>query len=359
MDESGVFCISALRLSGKADVLKRPTTAGPMRLALFCLALLALWPEAVAQTPRDEQTDSAGTLKVQVDVVNVFFNVKDKKGLLIPGLGKDEFQISEDGAPQTIKYFAADTDQPLTLGILIDTSPSQTRVLPMEQEVGAAFLNQVLRKKDLAFLISFDADVDLLQDFTNDTRDLRVALNKTKIGGGSPQGGISSVPGIGQGPVPAGHDACCTHLYDAVYLAAKDRLASEVGRKAMIILTDGEDEGSKVKPREAMEAAQKSDAMVYVLLIADRGLHGMYQGFGAGEMKKLAEETGGRVIEVGNKFEKLKEAFDQISAELRSQYNIGYTPTNTRHDGSYRKIDVKSKQGYRVQARRGYYALAR
>ena len=339
-------------------MLKRSTVAGPGCRALLCVAVLALFPRPLpAQAPRDDQNEGAvGTLKVQVDVVNVFFNVKDKKGLLIPNLTKDEFEIFEDGKPQTIKYYAAETDQPLTLGILIDTSPSQTRVLPMEQEVGAAFLSHVLRKKDMAFVISFDADVDLLQDFTNDPRELRVALNRTKIGGGSPQGGISSIPGIGQGPIPAGHDACCTHLYDAVYLAAKDRLSAEVGRKAMIILTDGEDEGSKLRPREAMEAAQKADAMVYVLLIADRG---MYQGFGAGEMKKLAEETGGRVIDVGNKFEKLKQAFDQISAELRSQYNLGYTPTNTAHDGSYRKIEVKSKQGYRVQARRGYYALAR
>jgi VWFA-related protein len=339
-------------------VLKRSTLAGACCRAVVCLALLALVPRALpAQAPQDEQNEgSVGTLKVQVDVVNVFFNVKDKKGLLIPSLTKDDFEILEDGKPQTIKYFAAETEQPLTLGILIDTSPSQTRVLPMEQEVGAAFLNQVLRKKDMAFLISFDAEVDLLQDFTNDARELRVALNKTKIGGGSPQGGVSSIPGVGQGPIPAGHDACCTHLYDAVYLAAKDRLGSEVGRKAMIVLTDGEDEGSRVKIREAMEVAQKADSMVYVLLIADRG---MYQGFGAGEMKKLAEETGGRVIEVGNKLEKLKQAFEQISAELRSQYNLGYTPTNAKHDGSYRKIELKNKQGYRVQARRGYYALAR
>ena len=341
-------------------MLRRLTVRAVYRV-LLCTALLALVPGVLhAQAPQnDEDQASVGTLKVQVDVVNVFFNVKDKKGLLIPNLTKDEFEIFEDGQPQTIKYFAADTEQPLTLGILIDTSPSQTRVLPMEQEVGAAFLSQVLRRKDLAFLINFDAEVDLLQDFTNDTRELRVALNRTKIGGGSPQGGVSSVPGIGQGPIPAGHDACCTHLYDAVYLAAKDRLSTEVGRKAMIILTDGEDEGSKVKPREAMEAAQKADSMVYVLLIADRGFHGMYQGFGAGEMKKLAEETGGRVIEVGNKMDKLQQAFDQISAELRSQYNIGYTPTNNKHDGTYRKIEVKSKQNYRIQARRGYYALAR
>lgn len=340
-------------------MLKRSRFRSAWYSVFVCVLVLAIAPPVLqAQAPQQDQDEgSVGTLKVQVDVVNVFFNVKDKKGLLIPNLTKDDFELLEDGKPQTIKYFAAETEQPLTLGILIDTSPSQTRVLPMEQEIGAAFLNHVLRKKDLAFLISFDADVDLLQDFTNNPRELRVALNKTKIGGGSPQGGITNIPGIGQGPIPAGHaDACCTHLYDAVYLGAKDRLASEVGRKAMIILTDGEDEGSKIKPREAMEAAQKADAIVYVLLIADRG---MYQGFGAGEMKKLAEETGGRVIEVGNKVDKLKQAFDQISAELRSQYNIGYTPTNNKQDGTYRRIEVKSKQGYRVQARRGYYALAR
>jgi VWFA-related protein len=341
-------------------VLKRLIAIGAWCCAILFACLTVATGTLRAQAPQDDQNEgSVGTMKVQVDVVNVFFNVKDKKGLLIPNLTKDNFEIFEDGKPQTIKYFAAESEQPLTLGILIDTSPSQTRVLPMEQEVGAAFLNQVLRKKDMAFLISFDAEVDLLQDFTNDTRELRVAMNKTKIGGGSPQGGISNIPGVGQGPIPSGHDACCTHLYDAVYLAAKDRLGSEVGRKAMVILTDGEDEGSKVKIREAMEAAQKADSMVYVLLIADRGLHGMYQGFGSGEMKKLADETGGRVIEVGNKADKLKQAFDQISAELRSQYNIGYTPTNNQHDGTYRKIEVKSKEGYRVQARRGYYALSR
>ena len=341
-------------------MLKQSSVAGMCWRAAVCLLATtlvsgALWAQSEPQAKDDQSESSVGTMKVQVDVVNVFFNVKDKKGLLIPNLKKEDFEISEDGKPQTIKYFAAETDQPLTMGILVDTSPSQTRVLPMEQEVGAAFLDQVLRKKDLAFLIGFDADVDLLQDFTNNVRELRTALNKTHIGGGGSPGG--GVPGIGQGPIP-NRDPCCTHLYDAVYLAAKDRLGSEVGRKAMIILTDGEDEGSKVRPREAIEAAQKADAMVYVLLIADRGFYaGLYGG--DREMKTLAEETGGRVIEVGNKMEKLKQAFDQISAELRSQYNIGYMPTNTAHDGSYRKIEVRPKGGYKVQARRGYYAPAR
>jgi VWFA-related protein len=135
-------------------------------------------------------------------------------------------------------------------------------------------------------------------------------------------------------------------------------LAKEVGRKAMILLTDGQDEGSRLKIRDAIEAAQKADAIVYVLLCADRGGY-FSQGMGySGEsdMRKLTEATGGRVINVGNKFDKLREAFDQIAAELRSQYNIGFTPTNAKLDGTYRKLEIKNKQSYKIQARAGYYA---
>lgn len=293
------------------------------------------------------------TMKVNVDVVNLFFNVKDKKGGLIPGLTKNDFEVAEDGKPQTIKYFSADSNQPLTLGILIDSSLSQERVLEMEKEVGASFLNSVLRAKDEAFVISFDVNVDLLQDFTNSKRDLRAALNRARINGGGGGGGI---PGLGGGPVPNSNPRG-TLLYDAIYLASHDKLSHEVGRKAMIILTDGEDQGSQLRIKDAQEAAQKSDSIVYVLLCADRGFYG---GFYSGdrEMKKLAEETGGRVIEVGNKIDKLQAAFDQISNELRSQYNIGYTPTNGKRDGTYRKVQIKTKENYKVQARAGYYAIA-
>jgi VWFA-related protein len=301
------------------------------------------------------QDQSFETLKVNVDVVQLFFNVKDKKGALIPNLTKDAFDVFEDGKPQTIKYFAAESNLPLTLGILIDTSPSQTRVLDMEKEVGASFLNDIVRDKDLAFVLSFDVNVELLQDFTSSTRLLRSALNSTRINGGS--GGGGGIPGMGGGPVPTMSQGCCTMLYDAVYLASHDELAQQVGRKAMILLTDGEDEGSKLKIQDAIEAAQKSDSICYVLLIADRG--GMWNGFGEGAMKKLASETGGRVIDVGNKFQKLKEAFDQISRELRSQYNIGYTPINKAKDGTFRKVEIRSKEGYKIQARSGYYAIAR
>ncbi len=322
--------------------------------AAATLMLLGGLMVARAQNQSSNQDDAADTLKVNVNVVQLFFNVKDKKGGLIPNLTKDDFQIAEDGKPQTIKYFAAESNLPLTLGILIDTSPSQTRVLEMEKEVGGQFLDQILREKDLAFVIGFDMDVDLLQDFTSSTKLLKKAMNETHIGGGG--GGGGGIPGLGGGTVPTMSHGCCTMLYDAVYLASHDELSQQVGRKAMILLTDGEDEGSKLKIQDAIEAAQKSDSICYVLLIADRG--GMWQGFGGGEMNKLTKETGGRVIEVGNKFEKLKEGFNQIATELRSQYNIGYSPINSKLDGSFRKVQIAANnKDYKIQSRSGYYAI--
>jgi VWFA-related protein len=291
------------------------------------------------------------TLKVDVQVVNVYFNVKDKRGALIPNLNKEAFQVNEDGKPQTIKYFAADSNQPLTLGLLIDTSGSQTRVLPMEQEVGAAFLRDVLTPKDLAFLINFDISVNMIQDYTNDAVRLRRAMEKTRIndGGGSGAGGIA---GAGQGTIPVQRPKG-TLLYDAVYLASTEKLAKESGRKAMVLLTDGGDQGSDETLANAIAAAQGSEVIVYVIMIADRANYMP----GDREMHKLADQTGGRVIDVGNNPKKLREAFDQIGAELRSQYMIGYVPTNTAADGKYRKLEVKPVDPeYKIQARKGYYA---
>jgi len=308
---------------------------------------------------QDESRDqSLETLKVNVDVVQLFFNVKDKKGGLIPSLSKTDFDLFEDGKPQTIKYFSAESNLPLTLGMLIDSSGSQQRVLEMEKEVGGSFLDSILRPKDEAFVISFDVDAELLQDFTNSTRLLRTALNSARIN--APPSSCGGLPGAGGGPLPCSSNPKGTVLYDAVYLAAHDELAKEVGRKAMIILTDGEDQGSQLKIKDAIEAAQKSDSIVYVLLIADRGFYGMMGYSGDREMKTLASETGGRVIEVGNKPDKLRSAFDQISQELRSQYNIGYTPTNSKRDGTFRKVEIRPKnKDYKLQARSGYYAIAR
>jgi VWFA-related protein len=313
-------------------------------------------PDANANQSQDQSVE---TLKVNVDVVQLFFNVKDKHGALIPNLNKDNFALSEDGHPQVIKYFKAESDLPLTLGMLIDSSGSQQRVLEMEKEVGASFLESTLRQKDEAFVISFDIDITLLQDFTNSVSRLRHALNEAKIN----TGGVSCSGGpLGpQGPIPCSSTGPRgTALYDAVYLASHDEFSHEVGRKAMILLTDGEDQGSRLKIRDAIEAAQKADTICYVLLIADRGFYGFGGYYGDAEMKKLTQETGGRVIEVGNKIEKLRKAFDQISEELRSQYNIGYVPTNSARDGSFRKVEIKPKDSnYKVQARSGYYATPR
>src|SRR5579864_7552089 len=304
------------------------------------------------QTKDQNDEQSMETLKVRVNVVQLFFNVKDKKGALIPNQTKNNFQIFEDGTPQTIKYFAAESNLPLTLGILIDSSGSQLRVLDMEKQVGGAFLKQILTDKDEAYVMDFNIDAELVQDYTRDVDRLQAALNKVKINTGYTTGPI---PGAGGGPVPTAQSPG-TVLYDAVYLSAHDMLAKEVGRKAMVLLTDGQDEGSRLKLRDAVEAAQKADSIVYVLLCADRGFYGGFGYSGESDMRKLTEQTGGRVINVGNKFDKLKEAFDQVAAELRSQYNIGYTPTNAKLDGSYRKLEIKSKQNYKIQARAGYYA---
>jgi VWFA-related protein len=309
-------------------------------------------PASTSQRSQDSQEPTT-TLKVNVNVVQLFFNVKEKHGGLVPNLTKNDFEIYEDGKPQTIKYFTAESNLPLTLGMMIDASGSQRNVIDMEKEVGGAFLRQILTDKDEAYVISFDITVDLLQDFTRDTHRLQAALNKAKVNVDYSSGGI---PGMGGGPVPQRGNSPGTLLYDAVYLSSHDMLSKEVGRKAMIILTDGQDEGSRLKLQDAIESAQKADAIVYVLLCADRGFYGGFGYSGEGDMRKLTEQTGGRVINVGNKFDKLREAFDQIAAELRSQYNIGYTPTNEKKDGTYRKVEIKSKQGYKVQARAGYYA---
>ncbi len=314
---------------------------------------------APAAANAQSQDEPVQTFKTGVEVVQLFFNVKDKHGALIPGLAKDNFDVFEDGKPQTIKYFKAETDLPLTLGILIDSSGSQMRVLDMEKTVGGSFLESILRPKDEAFVISFDIDINLLQDFTNSVSRLKHALNQATINTGGV--GCSGGPIGPQGPIPCSSTGPRgTALYDAVYLASHDEFAHEVDRKAMILLTDGEDEGSRLKIKDAIEAAQKADAICYVLLIADRGFYGGFGYSGDSAMKKLTQETGGRVIEVGNKIEKLRQAFDQISQELRSQYSAGYTPTNTNRDGSFRKVEIKPKQGdYKVQARSGYYATPR
>src|SRR5579859_1637119 len=205
-------------------------------------------PAAAGQKSEDSQ-EPTETLKVNVNVVQLFFNVKDKHGALIPNLTKADFDVAEDSKPQTIKYFTAESNLPLTLGIMIDASGSQRNVIDMEKEVGGAFLRQILTDKDEAYVISFDITVDLLQDLTRDVHRLQAALNKAKVNVDYSSGGI---PGMGGGPVPQ-HNSPGTLLYDAVYLSAHDMLSKEVGRKAMVLLTDGQDEGSRLKIQDAIE----------------------------------------------------------------------------------------------------------
>jgi VWFA-related protein len=292
--------------------------------------------------------------------VSLFFDARDKHGVLVHNLTKNDCGVAEDKVPQTVKNFTRVDDQPLTLGILLDTSGSQQNVLQLEQTTGSQFLHHVLRPKDEAFLINFDVDTTLLSDFTNNANQLSRDMQKAQINVGA--GGYGG-PGIGQGPVNVPGGPKGTVLYDAVYLAARQKMASENGRKAMILLTDGEDEGSDHKIGQAIEAAQKANVMVYVLLIADRPLYrsqGMMYG-GDYAMRQLTEATGGRTIDVGNNGKKMEDAFAQIEDELRTQYIASYTPANTKLDGSYRKIEISCKvngDNLKIQSRKGYYAVA-
>jgi VWFA-related protein len=299
-----------------------------------------------AAQPRGDQ--DVETLKVNVNLVNVYFSVRDKNGF-ITNLHKDDCQIYEDKLPQTTKNFTQEKKLPLTIGILLDTSGSQQNVLPLEQQSGAEFLKDVLTPKDEAFLISFDINVDLLSDYTNDPRQLKRAIDKAIINTGA---GTGSVTG---NSTPKG-----TLLYDAVYLAAHDKIRQEAGRKVLVILTDGADQGSQETLKSAIEAAQKANTIVYVILIADRGFYG---GFGMTysgdmDMQRLAKDTGGRVINVGNNGKKLEDAFNQIQDELRTQYLASYTPTNLKVDGTFRTLNITCQKDQKVQARKGYYALA-
>jgi VWFA-related protein len=299
------------------------------------------------------------TFKVSTNLVDLLFTVKDSHGELVPHLTKSDCTVLEDKTPQTLKTFAAETNLPLTLGILLDTSGSQERVLPLEQQAGGEFLAHVLRQKDEAFLVSFDVNVDLLQDFTNSAHELQRAMDKAQINtaGGNGGGGI---PGLGGGTVPTVGDPKGTLLYDAINLAANEKLNQETGRKAMIILTDGEDEGSRTKIGEAVAAAQRNNVIIYVILIADRGFYG---GFGMGysgysAARRLSEESGGRLIDVGNNGPKLQAAFQQIEEELRSQYVATYESSNAKLDGAFRHLAVQCGDGMKVQVRKGYYANA-
>ena len=312
--------------------------------AVFLSALLLARPLLAQDEP---------TLKVEVNLVNILFTVRDKRGGLVGNLNKDDFKILEDGKEQQVKYFNRETDLPLTIGLLIDVSASQMNLIEIEKNAASQFFGTVLRKQDLAFLISFGEDAELLQDYTNSSKLLRAGLDGLQVSSG--------VGGVGPGPVPTISQPRGTVLYDAVYLAAADQLRGQVGRKVLVLITDGEDQGSRYKISQAIEAAQKADAIIYGFYYVDRGFymsHGMvFAGGSDSTLRQMSEDTGGHVFHVDRKLT-LQQAFDELQEEMRSQYAIGYTPSNPAKDGTFRKIEIRTgNKDWKVQARKGYYAI--
>jgi VWFA-related protein len=336
-----------------------------------------------------------------VKVVNVFATVRDKDNRVVRNLTKDDFSLLEDGRPQNIRYFSQQSDLPLTLGLLVDTSGSERRMLGTERQASYTFLEQVLRpEKDKAFLIHFDREVELLQDLTSSRERLEKALalldttsdaggNQAPSGGGG-NGGGGGWPGGGGGwpggggrhggGRSGGHRGGGTAFYDAIYLAADDLMKKQSGRKALIMLTDGEDNASKVSLSEAISSSEHADTLAYSIRIADsesnfsRGFGGPGMGGGRGGwgrpgrgggmerpdgkkiLKQISKETGGGYFEVSKK-KSVDDIYRQIEEELRNQYSIGYTSDQPGGDGAFRKISLTVKQkGLIVQAREGYYA---
>lgn len=318
----------------------KPATRAPLLAAVAGLVL--------AQPPGE-----IPKIRVDVNVVNILCSVRDNKGALVADLGKDDFVVLEEGKPQEIRYFSRQTDRPLTIGLLVDVSGSQKNLLETEKRTADQFLTKVIRKQDLAFLISFGPDAELVQDSTNSIPLLRSGLESLRI--------QESFSGVYPGPVPTANKPRGTVLYDAVYLAAVEKLRFETGRKAVVVITDGVDMGSKVKLSDAIEAAQKADVIVYSIHYVDPRAYGFpAYGVAAGEsdLRRMSEETGGRLFKVDRK-NTLDRIFQQIEEEMRSQYAIGYVPQEAPAPGAYRRVEVRTKQkGLKVQARKGYYATS-
>ena len=356
--------------------------------------ILLVTPLFLADQPLRSQQATGGQtqgppITVHVKVVNVLATVRDKKAGIIRNLTQDDFELKEDDRPQTVRYFAHETNLPLTLGLLVDTSLSQRRVLGEERDASATFLDQVLRvDKDLAFIIHFDREVELLQGLTSSRQKLQAALSLLQTPNRSQD--TSGSPDSGQGPRggPGGHGrggggGGGTTLYDAIYLASNEITAKQSGRKALIVLSDGVDRGSKKTLASAIEAAQRADTLVYSILFAAEegyggggyGHHGMGGGMGGGGhhgggypypqqarpdgkkiLERLSKETGGRFFEASKKHP-IDETFSQIQEELRSQYSLGYTPEPPDAGVGYHKITLTAKKkDLIVQARDGYYS---
>jgi Ca-activated chloride channel homolog len=312
---------------------------------LFALALLSN-PVAINSQGSSQNAPGTGmrqsvprisdeTYRVSVDLVNIFCSVWDKKtNSFVTNLTPEAFTLYEDNRQQEIKNFVRETNLPLTLAFLIDTSESVAPKLKFEQEAAIAFFQSVLKDKDRALLIEFNSGVDLVQDFTNDYNRLAKQIRSLKAAGG-------------------------TALYDAIYDVCDEKLIRETGRKAIIILSDGQDQSSKTTFEEAYEMALRAEAGIYGIGVSQGGFFGVgasSEGKGDRILKQLAEETGGRTF-FPFKVEDLDDSFRQINQELRSQYNIGYISNSLRRDGGYRKIDIKlQEKNLKLTYRKGYFA---
>jgi VWFA-related protein len=346
---------------------------------LLSIALLAL-----GDTPLQSQQQQGPAISVDVKMVSMLAAVRDKHGHLVNTLNKDDFVVEQDGHPQTITYFAQESNLPLTLGLLVDTSMSQRRVLDQERTASHAFLDHVLREdKDKAFVIHFDHEVELLQDLTSSRQKLEASLDElgapefAQTGGGASSGGGSG--GGGRGGYGRGGGG--TLLYDAVYLASNELMKKQQGRKALIILSDGVDRGSKESLQNSIETAQRADTLVYSILFADKEGYGNNGGYGGGRgggggmggggrrrypqesrpdgkkiLEQISRETGGRFFEVSKKVP-IEQIYADLDEELRNQYGLGYVPDKADITPGYHKIHVTVKsKDLVVQTREGYYA---
>lgn len=318
-------------------------------------------------------------------MVTVYATVRDKHGKIVPTLNKENFTLTEDEHLQAIRYFVRETDLPLTLGLLVDTSMSQANVLDSERTASFTFLGHMMREeKDQSFVIHFDHEVELLQDVTPSKAKLQAALQllSTAQSDGTNQ---SQSGGRGQ---RRGYGASGTHLYDAIYLASHDVMLGQKGRKAIFVLTDGVDHGSKETLAEAVEAAQRADTAVYSLYFPGeessfgRGSgHGGGMGRGGGwpggypgghgggrypqqeeradgkkVLEKLSTETGGQLFEISKKLP-IDQAYAEAEEELRNQYSLGYTPAGPDTGAGYHRLKLTVDQkDDSVQARDGYYS---
>ena len=342
-------------------------------MAAPLVAQIAPAPEAppaasvASQLPSNSHS-RVKTTPTATNPVGLFFVVRDPRaksqkklkdggqsglrGRLAGNLTKSDCTVTDDNVKQQLQTFSARTQAPITLGLLLDTSMDQQGVLPVEQQASASFLRGLLQPQDEAFVISFDVTVDMLADFTGSPRELQHALDRAQINSLSGNYANGTIPSIGR---PKG-----ALLYDAVYLAAHDKLGHEAGRKVLILLTNGRDDGSRVSLHSAIEAAQKANATVYILLIADPSIYGILDYPGASAMHQLAEATGGQVFRIGNKGRKMQAALQEITSELRTQYQASYTASRSTSSGDYRHVQVHCQQNgkpLRVQVRPGYYAV--